>query len=325
MSREFPVYMKAAAIVEEVFAKNPKHPGAAHYLIHSYDDPTHAPLGLRAAREYAKIAPDAVHALHMPSHIFLALGMWDEVESSNQASWKASKETSYHAAYWLQYSFLQKGRFEEALKLFKQVEADSDKAPGTYGRARWHLSAMRAAYVIESQTSFFQLAKSPVKPHADSMTVDIADIFAAGWSAIREKKIDDAIVYHKQIEDALTLETKKSGSQDCKAHSSDMSPAELQAAQIMELELHALILNAQGKKENAFRLMKEATAKEDAMTFEFGPPMPVKPSHELLAEMLLESDRFQEAQQEFELALLRAPRRSISMAGLAKASEKAAD
>ena len=88
--RDYPTYMKAAAIAEEVFAKNPLHPGAVHYLIHSYDDPVHAPLGMRAARVYAKIAPAAGHALHMPSHIFFASGMWEEAAASNEAAWKAS-------------------------------------------------------------------------------------------------------------------------------------------------------------------------------------------------------------------------------------------
>ena len=77
--RDFAIYMRAAAILEPLFPSHPKHPGIAHYLIHSYDDPIHAPLGLRAAREYSKIAPDAAHAQHMCSHIFVALGMWDAV------------------------------------------------------------------------------------------------------------------------------------------------------------------------------------------------------------------------------------------------------
>ena len=88
--RDFAVYMKGAALVEEVFAKNPLHPGAVHYLIHSYDDPAHAVLGLRAARSYSKIAPDAAHAQHMTSHIFVALGMWDEAAAINERSVKAA-------------------------------------------------------------------------------------------------------------------------------------------------------------------------------------------------------------------------------------------
>jgi len=88
--RDFSIYMKAAALVEQVYAKNPQHPGAAHYLIHSYDDPVHAPLGLRFADAYSKIAPAASHALHMPSHIYFALGMWDEASAINERSMVAA-------------------------------------------------------------------------------------------------------------------------------------------------------------------------------------------------------------------------------------------
>ena len=88
--RDFSIYMRAAALVEQVYAKNPQHPGAAHYLIHAYDDPIHAPLGLRYADAYSKIAPAASHALHMPSHIYFALGMWDEAAAINERSVKAA-------------------------------------------------------------------------------------------------------------------------------------------------------------------------------------------------------------------------------------------
>src|SRR5262249_19539502 len=84
--------MKSAAILEDIFKKNPNHPGAAHYLIHSYDDPQPAPLGLPAARRYADIAPAAPHARHMPAHIFVQLGMWDDVAKSNESAYKASDE-----------------------------------------------------------------------------------------------------------------------------------------------------------------------------------------------------------------------------------------
>ena len=120
--------MKAAAIAEEVFRKNPKHPGAVHYLIHAYDDPIHAPLGLRVARIYGALAPAASHAQHMPSHIFMALGMWDDVVKANEASWAASRDHTeqkgmksgtppYHTLHWLEYAFLQQGRVEDAQKV----------------------------------------------------------------------------------------------------------------------------------------------------------------------------------------------------------------
>ena len=112
--RDFGTYMRAAAIVERVYAKNPNHPGAAHYLIHSYDDPIHAPLGLRFADAYSKIAPAASHALHMPSHIYFALGMWDEAAAINERSVKAADDRraaksldvdarGFNALHWLKF------------------------------------------------------------------------------------------------------------------------------------------------------------------------------------------------------------------------------
>ena len=151
--RDTATYMRAAAVAEEVFDANPEHPGAAHYLIHSYDDPVHAPLGLRPARLYAGIAPAATHALHMPSHIFLALGLWDETASSNEDSWQASlarrerrglgvDAKSFHALLWLEYAYLQQGRYEDARRLLAIMEAD-EKVGGSR-RTRSHLAYMRA-------------------------------------------------------------------------------------------------------------------------------------------------------------------------------------
>jgi tetratricopeptide (TPR) repeat protein len=94
--RDFSIFMQAAAVAEEVFAKNPQHPGAIHYLIHAYDDPIHAPLGLRPARVYANVAGSASHAQHMPSHIFFALGMWDEAIAANEFSVAVADERRKH-------------------------------------------------------------------------------------------------------------------------------------------------------------------------------------------------------------------------------------
>ncbi|HEX7251656.1 MAG TPA: hypothetical protein VF376_02160, partial [Thermoanaerobaculia bacterium] len=148
--RDVATYMKAAAIAEEVFARNPQHPGAVHYLIHCYDDPVHAPLGMRAARVYAKIAPSAGHALHMPSHIFFAAGMWEEAAASNTAAWNASldrakkkklgpDEHNDHAIFWLEYAQLQMGRYAEARKTLATMEADAreNESKRTRGNLIW--------------------------------------------------------------------------------------------------------------------------------------------------------------------------------------------
>src|SRR5262249_49983330 len=136
--RDFAIYMRSAAILEPLFAAHPNHPGLAHYLIHSYDDPIHAPLGLRAARAYSKIAPSAGHAQHMCSHIFMAMGMWDEVVEANQAAMrvvdKARSERGLppaacgHYNYWLEYGYLQQGRFRDAMTLVADCYASARKA-----------------------------------------------------------------------------------------------------------------------------------------------------------------------------------------------------
>ena len=119
---------KAGAIALEVYQKNPNHPGAAHYIIHAFDDPDHAILALPAARRYASIAPEAHHARHMPSHIFLQLGMWPEAAASNEAAWESSDAwmkrknlplnvRDYHSLHWLLYAYLQQGRYNDAEKL----------------------------------------------------------------------------------------------------------------------------------------------------------------------------------------------------------------
>ena len=157
--RDFGIYMKAAAVVEEVFDRNPRHPGALHYLIHSYDDPVHAPLGLRAARIYAEVAPAATHAQHMISHIYVALGQWDEVISSNTKSFEVSEarlrrlgqplyKRSHHALHWLQYGLLQQGRYEEALAKVRIMDQDAGAAASRDRNS--YLAVMQAAQVVET-------------------------------------------------------------------------------------------------------------------------------------------------------------------------------
>src|SRR3954469_2729655 len=130
--RDFSIYMRSAAILEPLFPSHPNHPGVAHYLIHSYDDPIHAPLGLRAAREYSKIAPSAAHAQHMCSHIFVATGMWDDVVEANEAAVKITRGSAAaargpaacgHYPFWLTYGYLQQGRTSAAASMVKDCHA----------------------------------------------------------------------------------------------------------------------------------------------------------------------------------------------------------
>src|SRR5688500_4390323 len=157
---------RAGAIALEVYQKNPNHPGAAHYIIHAFDDPEHAILALPAARRYASIAPEAHHARHMPSHIFLQLGMWPEAAASNEAAWESSdawmkrKKLSlnvrdYHSLHWLMYAYLQQGRYkkaEELLALMKKVMSEStydNKLRPGYYENNW--ANMAAAFIVETE------------------------------------------------------------------------------------------------------------------------------------------------------------------------------
>src|SRR5262249_16796987 len=138
-NKSYRLQAQAGAIALAVYEKNPNHPGAAHYIIHAFDDPDHAILALPAARRYADIAPEAHHARHMPSHIFLQLGMWPEAAASNESAWESSDNwmkrknlplsvRDYHSLHWLLYAYLQQGRYskaEQLLKLMKKVMSES--------------------------------------------------------------------------------------------------------------------------------------------------------------------------------------------------------
>ncbi|MEZ4586607.1 MAG: hypothetical protein R2909_09435 [Gemmatimonadales bacterium] len=145
-TRNVPTYVRAGAIALDVLRANPEHPGAAHYVIHAFDDPVHAPLGLPAARAYSKIAPDAPHAQHMTTHIFLALGMWSDVVAQNtvaagpdSARWRPGHYTS-----WLGYGLLQQGRVREAAALLDRVTA---------ALPVWRAESRRAYLLLDARPS----------------------------------------------------------------------------------------------------------------------------------------------------------------------------
>ena len=163
--------IEAAAILEELFTMHQDHPGVLHYLIHAYDDPIHAPLGLRAARRYANVASSAPHALHMPSHIFLQLGMWDEAARSNEAAYALSKEwgkPDLHSLQWLQYAYLQTHRYADAKRLLDEVK--------NHDEHNAHEN-MQIRYAVET---------------GEWSAFDFSSSFGRGMRAIAEKRFDDA-------------------------------------------------------------------------------------------------------------------------------------
>lgn len=370
--RDVSIYMKAAALVEQVYANNPQHPGAAHYLIHSYDDPEHAPLGLRYAEAYSKIAPAASHALHMPSHIYFALGMWDEAAAVNERSMKAAdarraekqldvEARGFRAMLWLVYGYTQQGRFEESRALLAQMEADA-KTSGSV-RTRSHLALARATWLIESRK--WMEAKTPVVAKDLGVDAAVADLFAVGMAAIRSgNRVAGGNALQQMAElmadtptaaqgamvgtPAATVARASAGkpinSGSTKAGISPLvdshaaRPGQPQtglpsgagggdrrAAQVMAQQLEAILLFSEGRREEALVLARQAAVVEDGMSFECGPPVPVKPAHELVGEMLMDLRRPKEAILAFEMSLEGHPRRALSLLGLGRAAAATKD
>jgi tetratricopeptide (TPR) repeat protein len=310
--RDYAVYMRAAALAESVYAKNPEHPGAVHYLIHAFDDPVHAPLGLKYANIYATIAPAASHALHMPAHIYFALGMWDEAAVMNERSAKAAddrvarkklgvEERGFHALIWLTYAYLQQGRYQDAHGILTQLE--SDAAASGSARTRGAVMLARAAWIVE--TRHWTDAKAHMTGAGSTGDTAAADLFAIGFAAAKSGSTTAA--------------------RDARQQMDPQAGAAASVPGVMAVELDAAVSAAAGRRDEAVTLARKAATLEDALSFEFGPPNPVKPAHELAGEMLLDAGRPAEAQKEFAAALKRTPGRALSLLGLFRAATAAGD
>jgi hypothetical protein len=310
--RDTTTYLRAAQIADTVFRAAPDHPGAAHFLIHSYDDPVHAPLGLAAARAYARIAPDAAHAQHMTTHIFLAMGMWGDVVAQNRIAVGLTSEVPGHYTSWLVYGLIQQGKYRAAETMLEQLRrnmrADAPRGQHTY------LAEMRAHFLL----------------HADAWNSPIA-----GWRLDRDRMnplgglidtyMDGVIAFRGG--DATGLSAAASAvSQQAEAIRKERGPADPAtfSARVMAGELGAMQLLQRDSREAALGALRQATALEDAMPMEFGPPSIVEPSHEMLAGLLLEANPGQ-ALAAYRRALELAPGRSHPLAGLVRAAVAAGD
>jgi tetratricopeptide (TPR) repeat protein len=297
-TRNVPTYMRAGALAEDVFLRNPDHPGGAHYVIHAFDDPIHAPLGLRAARAYSKIAPGADHAQHMTSHIFVAMGMWDETVAANEVASGPDRSTwpPGHYTAWLGYGYAQQGRMAEARRLLETVRPNVGDPPRPPRRA--HLLSMRAHYLVTSER------------WSDSILTWPLD--ATGIGPVPRAMDADSLL---RALDTLAVAPP----------ATDRYGGNPRVAAILAKELRALLRSADGAGDEAVALLREASALEEGLPLEYGPPDVVKPTHELLGELLLAQGKAPEAQQEFVRALALTPRRTLSLMGLARAAAAAGD
>lgn len=321
-------YEHGAKIVQSIIDENPQHPGALHYLIHSYDDPDHAAMALDAANRYSKVAPDAEHALHMPSHIFVALGMWDEVIKSNIASYDASvvrmkeKELDndargYHAFKWLMYGYLQKGNFQKAREMVYDMKQYCDEKPSS--KARSHYIMMKADYLTESGNWTDSIAGINVSLDELNLLTKGVQIFTQGMSGYENGNID---VLNNAINELNTMQTKAEnlmvvGSPKmCSGVSSYKQPPsvnEVNSVKVLEYELKAVLALYNSDEKSAEKWFQMATDTETTTKFTYGPPNIVKPSFEMYGEWLIAQGRKKEAQHQFEKVLERAPKRRLAM------------
>jgi tetratricopeptide (TPR) repeat protein len=319
--------MKAAGILEPLFCRYPEHPGIAHYLIHACDDPVHASLALPAARAYSKIAPDAGHAQHMCSHIFLALGMWDDVVSANEkaiAVVRRSREARGlpaagcgHYPLWLEYGYLQQGRLRDAERVMEGCAAQV--ARGANAGHEGHLDPDRSGEGSYAEMWTFRVLAGGASPApAFPPAIDLARFPSARLTIAYARGLDAAVRGRTaDARAALGVFDEARRSMEKELHD-EGKPMDARRLDVMRLELEGAADLDEGKADEGIRLLRQAADLEESLPVPFGPPFVEKPSHELLGESLQSVGRPAEAVKAFEGALARAPLRTRSLLGLAR-------
>ncbi len=339
-----PIRRRAGEIAEKVFARSPNHPGAAHYLLHAYDHAALASRSLPAARVYAKTAPAASHALHMPAHAFLQAGFWDEAAASDDASWNASiawakrrglsiASRDYHSLAWLQYEWTQQGRFSKT----KEAIAFVDQAMKVSGQqanrptGQQDLSPLHAGGHGYGEGSEIGRGSGEAALRNDRGSMraryiieserwqemkgqttfdNIEELFALGLSAVN---LADGARVRSVIEEFR------------KAAAPGQAADLREQAEVMLREMEALDLFAQGRHAEGLAQMDRAASLQARMPKPIGRPFPVKDVNELYGELLLQVNRPTEAIARFDRVLARTPNRSRALLGLARAYRNAGD
>ena len=316
--------LKAGTILEKLFKEEPTHPGLAHYIIHAYDVPALAERALSAARRYAEIAPDAPHALHMPSHTFTRLGYWQESIDSNVAAAAAARRQGQtaeelHASDYETYAYLQTGQDEAAAGIVSSLPEIASRfdpkalliGAGPPAAGYFALAAIPARYALErqdwEQAEGLALRETPF-PFTDAVTW-----FARGLGAARlghAAAANEAATALRRIQERLLKANE---------------PYWARQVEIQARAVAAWSALAVGKREEAVRQMESAAALEDGTEKSAVTPGPLSPARELLGEMLLKTNEPAKALEQFEATLKKEPRRFRSLYGAAHAAQLAGD
>ncbi len=310
----FRLAMEAGALALGVFERNPDHPGAAHYIIHAFDDPVHAPLALPAAERFDEIAAAVSHARHMPTHIFIQRGMWDRVSLSNDSAYQAAVDLwekgdrvadMVHAVDWGHYGDLQWGDRAKALERREILDGIIEMSDGA-ARAVSTEGLMWARQVVETEEwdtrEITDETGAPIALATGISAVKTGDLALAKRAAARLKELGD-----KKVSDRSTFQR-------------GTGPAKVSHHEVM-----ALIALAEGRQEKAIEHLGKGVGVAKSMGPPRGSASPVKPVYELYGEALLEMGRAQDAVEQFEASLLYTPNRPLSLLGLARAQHEAGD
>lgn len=322
---------EAAKILNAVLIREPQHPGVTHYLIHSYDYPALARLALPAARSYAKIAPASAHAQHMPSHIFVRLGLWQETIQSNLDARTSAKafarrhhlpgawDEQLHAMDYLVYGYLQAAQDKQALAVLDELNSIRQVDPPSF-KVAYSASAIPARYALERK-QWKEAANLPVRPGgmenfpwSNFRWAEAHIHFARAIGAIR---IGDTTAARKEVEELTSIRESLAGKK------TDYDWAK--QVEIQHQVATAWLAFAEGRKDEALRLMRAAADLDDATEKHPVTPGQLLPAREQLGELLLELNQASSALQEFETSLQSAPNRFNGLSGAARAAKLSGD
>jgi tetratricopeptide (TPR) repeat protein len=300
---------QASALLEPLYRKLPDHPGIPHYLIHACDNQEMATRGLAAARAYAHVAPSAPHALHMPSHIFTRLGLWDDSIASNLAAASAAHQQGdigeeLHAMDYLVYAYLQSGRDQEALAVIQRLRAMQALNAGDF-KVGYAATAMPVRYIVERQ-QWSEAEKLGDPPASAPPHVVAIAVWARGLGFARSGDVEQA---QKESETLRHLEER------LRSEGNDYWARQVS---IMEQEVAAWTAQATHQPETAAALLSRAADDEDAIEKLPVTPGPIIPAREQLGQLLLEQGNRAAAAKAFETALVSAPGRRGAARGLAQ-------
>ena len=311
---------KCVEILEPIFAKQPNHPGVAHYIIHCSDNPVLAEAALPAARKYAAIAPASAHANHMPSHIFTRVGSWDESIQSNMRSAELAKQAEaastngeardqrLHALDYLEYAYLQEGRIKDAQAVLNDMKS-LPPVPGLSLTGNYGLAAVPARYTLE-------LGKWEEASRLQPMAEGVPWAQAITWMAIGL-----GAAHSKDLPRAAEAEKNLARLRDAAAQQKNVYWSN--QIEVQRQEVAAWIFQASGKSTGAVAAMKSAAEFEESMDKSPVTPGAVIPARELLAQLLQEQMRPQDAVAEYETVLKTAPNRFNALWGAASSAEAA--